>query len=113
MSLNIERVVNNLKMLEEWFDFERPKDTYDMFPVKSVLLSIRKNLEISPEYSPAKITPEKSTTMMFGKHKGTPFDEVPSDYLIWVMDNIEESKWDEGLTEYLQENEEYIRADKS
>lgn len=27
--------------------------------------------------------------MPFGKHKGTPLEDVPEDYLVWVLDNCE------------------------
>lgn len=46
----------------------------------------------------------------FGKHKGKDIEEVPDDYLLWILDNdIKKDKWHTDLWNYLEENEDAIR----
>lgn len=33
------------------------------------------------------------TRISFGKHKGIRMNELPTDYLEWLVNNIESSKW--------------------
>jgi len=44
--------------------------------------------------------------LTFGKHKGEPLDQVPSDYLLWIIRNADR-KWSD---EFLVEVEEELRA---
>jgi exodeoxyribonuclease X len=38
--------------------------------------------------------------MPFGKHKGTPLDELPLDYMTWILENLSDMRDD--LREELQ-----------
>ena len=44
--------------------------------------------------------------LTFGKHKGESLDQVPSDYLLWIIRNADR-KWSD---EFLVEVEEELRA---
>ena len=44
--------------------------------------------------------------MPFGKHKGKDIEEVPDDYLLWLLDQCETFG---ELNDYLKENEDAIR----
>lgn len=46
-------------------------------------------------------------TMPFGKHKGKDLENVPDDYLLWVLENADNLRGD--LKTYLEENEDSIR----
>src|ERR1700747_1863938 len=41
-------------------------------------------------YQPVSEYPYASTILKFGKHRGKRFDQVDSDYLLWVLDNFED-----------------------
>jgi len=49
---------------------------------------------------------EGRVILAFGKHKGEPLDQVPSDYLLWIIRNADR-KWSD---EFLVEVEEELRA---
>ncbi len=38
----------------------------------------------SKPYPPTQAPPNKAPVMPFGAHKGTPLDQLPSDYLLWL-----------------------------
>jgi len=47
---------------------------------------------------------DEGVRMPFGKHKGELLEEIPSDYLRWVVDNVEGKDW---LVDAAQEELDY------
>ena len=55
------------------------------------------------------------SAMKFGKYKGRDFSEVPSSYLIWAYENIEDEdlkRLDADLQVYIKKNITWIRKEK-
>ncbi len=48
---------------------------------------------------------QDDSPMPYGKYKGFPMEEVPADYLIWLMDNLRASP---EIIEYVKENREVL-----
>jgi uncharacterized protein (DUF3820 family) len=44
-------------------------------------------------------------TLPFGKHKGEPLDEVPKDYLIWIVDKLYSKELVKEVLEIINANE--------
>lgn len=107
--MKVNKAISMLKELEEWFDFETPLGHKS----PGYLTDLIKELEVKLIANPEKEEPppKLDTTITFGKWKGTPFDDIPSEYLIWVIDNTDEKNWKPGLARYIEENQEYIRED--
>lgn len=50
--------------------------------------------------------------MPFGKHKGTELEDIPLDYLEWLVDNVDlHGELDIGVKEAIEEH--YYRIDNS
>lgn len=48
---------------------------------------------------------QDDSPMPYGKYKGLPMEEVPADYLIWLVDN---SRASPEIIEYVKENREVL-----
>lgn len=51
----------------------------------------------------------ENATMPFGKHKGKPLTDVPSDYLLWVYENKDDLYG--NLKTYIEDNLDVIKQE--
>jgi exodeoxyribonuclease X len=56
---------------------------YDVATTTGILLKLLENRTPAELYQLIN-SPTRLTTIDFGKHKGTPFEQIPRDYLIWL-----------------------------
>jgi len=52
-------------------------------------------------------------TMPWGKHKGTPMEKVPADYLLFLKDNADWSSPNDAVLTYIIDNLEILEKECS
>jgi DNA repair protein RadD len=45
-----------------------------------------------------------SPIMNFGKYKGTPLDQIPNDYLLWIKENVDKNKYNGYVFDFIEKN---------
>ncbi len=51
---------------------------------------------------------QDDSLMPYGKYKGRPMEDVPADYLVWLVDNLRASP---AVAEYVKENREVLNKE--
>lgn len=74
----------------EWFKINYRLDRF-ILKYCTPFTSKVKNIEVMPDYK-----------MSFGKYKGTPINEVPKDYLLWVYSNYQDLR--PNVRTYIEKN---------
>lgn len=51
---------------------------------------------------------DDASPMPYGKHKGRPMEDIPADYLLWLVDN---SRASPKVEEYVKENLDVLQKE--
>lgn len=77
------------KLLRLALDPASPQGEFETAAVKFIREARFERLTVEQILSPQKQTKRQTVFFEFGKHRGCAVGDVPSDYLLWAIENIE------------------------